>query len=127
MNEPTKPYELIFETRPQYLYARVTSETISPAMVVDYLHRVTERCHELEQTRLMIERDIPATLSETDIFFTGTEFSQMGIERLRIAFVDERAGNTDHLEFAMLVANNRGAHVELFHNVADAESWLNPG
>lgn len=127
MNDLTKPYDLIFETRPQYLYARVTSETISPEMVVEYLHEVTEKCRKLAHTRLMIERDIPATLSETDIFFTGTEFAHMGIEAIRIAFVDGRAENTDHLEFAMLVANNRGGHVELFHSVPDAESWLITG
>ena len=126
MNDLTKPYLLIFETRPQYLYARVTSETISPEMVVEYLHEVTDKCRKLAHKRLLVERDIPTTLSESDIFFTGNEFSNMGIDGMQIAFVDERAANTDHLEFAMLVANNRGGHVELFHNVPDAENWLVP-
>jgi hypothetical protein len=124
MTSPNKPYTLTFETRPNYLYVRVASETISPQMVVDYLQEITYRCHRTGQTRLMVHRQIPQTLSETDIFFTGTEFAHMGIDRIKIAFVDERVENREHLEFAMLIANNRGANLKLFADINDAQKWL---
>jgi hypothetical protein len=124
MTSPNKPYTLTFETRPDYLYVRVASDTISTQIATDYLHELTYRCHRTGQTRLMVHRQIPQTLSETDIFFTGTEFANMGIDRLKIAFVDERAENRDRLEFAMLIANNRGANLKLFADINDAEKWL---
>lgn len=124
MNELDKPYDLKLEIRPGYLYARIHSETITPEMTVAYLHEVTDRCHKLGRTRLLVERDIPATLSDADVYFSGTEFAHMGIESIRIAFVDARAENAEHLEFAMLVANNRGGHLKLFKTVPEAETWL---
>lgn len=124
MTEPQKPYQLTFEIRPQYLYARVSCDAINQKIVVDYLHEITGKCRKLGRKHLMIERDIPATLSETDTFFTGTEFAHMGIDKIRIAFVDRREENTEHLEFAMLIVNNRGADLKLFHDPASAEKWL---
>ncbi len=124
MSQPESSYDLTFEFRPEYLYVRVEAETVSAESVTAYLHEITQKCAALGRDRLLIERDIPATLSETDTFFTGDEFAHMGIERMRIAFVDHHAENTDHLEFAMLVANNRGGHLELFNNITAAEGWL---
>jgi hypothetical protein len=124
MTDANKSYNLTFEIRPKYLFARVASKTITPQMVVSYLHEITEKCQKMGRNRLMIERDIPATISDGDVLFTGTEFAHMGLENIRIAFVDAREENKENLGFAMMVVNNRGADLELFSNVADAEKWL---
>jgi hypothetical protein len=124
MTSPNKPYSLTFEKRPQYLYVRVASETISQQMVADYLQEITYRCRRTGHTRLMVDRQIPQTLSETETFFTGTQFANMGIDRVKIAFVDERDENREHLEFAMLIANNRGGDMKLFSDADAAEKWL---
>ena len=124
MDPSAKPYELTLEQRPDYMYAHISCGAINSEIVTDYLHQVIDRCHKKHCSRLMIERDIPATLSDTDIFFTGNEFAHMGIEQIRIAFVDSRVENKEHLEFAMLIANNRGANMKLFANAAEAEKWL---
>jgi hypothetical protein len=124
MNQFTKPYDLTLEIRPEYLYARVTSQATSQAMVVAYLHEMIGRCKKLGVTRLLLERDIPTALDESEIYFSGTDFVHTGLEDIKLAIVDERPENTEQLELAILVQNNRGANIQLFPNIEEAEAWL---
>lgn len=124
MNELSKPYELTLEMRPEYLYARVRSKATSQEMVVAYIHEVIRKCKKLNRRRLLLERDIPATLGDKEVFFSGTDFAHMGLADVKIAVVDRRAENIEGLELAILVQNNRGANIMLFDNVPEAESWL---
>ena len=124
MNEQDKPYKTTLEVRPRYLYARVSSPSTSQAMVVAYLHEIISRCKKLHQTHLLLERDIPAALDEDEVYFSGTDFAHTGLEDMKIAVVDHRPENSEHLELAILVQNNRGANIKLFGDVNDAERWL---
>jgi hypothetical protein len=124
MADPNKPYELTLEMRPGYLYAHVRSETTSQAIAVGYLHEIIDRCKKLDRSRLLLERDIPATLGEDEVYFSGTDFAHTGLEDIKIAVIDHRPENAEHLELAILVQNNRGANIQLFDNADEAEAWL---
>lgn len=124
MHELNKHYELLLEMRPEYLYASIKADTIDQPTVVAYLHEVIAKCKKLGRTRLLIERDIPAALSETEVFFSGTDFAHTGLADMMVAIVDHRPENAEGLELTILVQNNRGANSRLFDNTADAEAWL---
>jgi hypothetical protein len=127
MNETLKGYKLVFELRPEYLYAKVQAGAVDQKTAVDYLHEVISKCKKFGHTRLLLERDIPATLAEEQIYFSGTDFAHTGLDEIMIALVDTRPENAEGLELTILVQNNRGANIKLFDNIADAEMWLHKG
>lgn len=119
-----KEYDLTLEMRPDYLYALVRSDSINQQLVVHYLHEVITTCKKLHRTRLLLERDIPSALNESEVYFSGTDFAHTGLSEMKVAVVDRRPENVDNLELTILVQNNRGANIKLFADIAAAEAWL---
>lgn len=125
MNSTLRPYELTFIAQPRmYLYARVKAETASPEIIFGYLQEIIKKCDETGFDRVLVEREILGTLSDSDAFLTGTDLLRKGIGQLKIALVDVRSENAEGLDFATLMLNNRGATIRLFSNLRDAEMWL---
>jgi hypothetical protein len=123
MSRPTHPYELSFEERPGYLYARVTAEVIDREMAMAYLTEVAERANRTNTTCLMLHRDIPEMLPDGILFFVTAEFQQM-IVGIKTAFVNPHISNEDAFKFAITVGLNRGANYNIFNNDDAAETWL---
>jgi hypothetical protein len=123
MDDVKNSYDLTFEERDGYLFARVQAESVDQAIAMDYLRKVAARCDQLEATHLMLYRDIPTMLPDGILFFVTTEFLKM-IRGVRAAFVNPYLSNTDSMDFAITVGKNRGADYHAFNNTADAEHWL---
>ena len=86
MEAENKPYELTFEPREQYLFVRIQAETINRAIALRYLNEIAEKCAELKLDRIMLERLIPATMSNTDTFFVVGDLPQiLGGRRFAVA------------------------------------------
>lgn len=116
-------YELDLEPREGYLYARVRAEGITTAMADEYLGKIAEKCAELQVQRLMLVREIPNVMRNADLFLT----SQAVVSRflgIRVAWVNPYPQNDEALEFAAMVANNRGGLFRNFRSEAEAEQWL---
>lgn len=124
MDTSEKPYELSFEVRAQYLLARVKAATATPEIVLGYVTEVIQRARESGLHRILVEREIPVTLSVGDSFFTGAKLAESVFGRTKMALVDVQSQNTDSLRFGLLTIGNRGGNVQLFTNIPDAESWL---
>jgi len=124
MDHADRPFKLTLELRPKYLFANIRSDTIDLATAVTYLNEITECAHKHERVRVLLERDIPATLDESKIYLSGTDFAHSGLGEIRLAVVDRRPENAKSLELAILVQNNRGANIKLFSSIDEAESWL---
>lgn len=120
----TTPYELTFDQRPFYLQAYIRSEIATVETSLSYLQEIADKCMALRYTRLMIERDIPATLSEPELQTVALEFDMMGIGDIKVAFLDERAEDPVPQQSGLIAGTNRGAWTEVFTNIADAERWL---
>ena len=120
---PTPIYNLILEERDEYLYARVTSETIDGESALQYLTEIANRCEEIDCERLMIYREIPVMLSDGVLFMVSAEFQKM-ITGIRTAFVNPYEPNKEAFDFALTVGENRGAEYALFTNEEEAEAWL---
>ena len=123
MDRKDKPYVLTFEPREGYLFARIEAETINRKIALQYLNELAEKCAELKLDRIMLERMIPATMSNTDTFFVVGDLPQI-LGGRRLAVVNPLSSNEDSLDFSALVGANRGARYRVFQNAEDAEEWL---
>ena len=119
-----KPYELMVEQRPRYLYAHVKSKSSLPAMTVEYLKEITERCRETQCNRVVIDNEVPKAFWVWDIFPVATRFPRMGSECTKVAIVDQFADRIENEEFSVLVGSRCGVDVHVFNNLAEAESWV---
>ena len=123
MISSTESYHLIFEERPQYLYARVTADTITRETAMAYLTEVAARLKASRRKRLMLERCIPVMLSDADLFNTTRDFLEM-IGSTKSAFINPYLSIDEAMDFAMTIGNNRGANYRLFNCPILAEEWL---
>ena len=121
--DPTKPYELTFESRPDYLYARVSAATIDEETAMSYLREVAAKCRELGCNRLLVERDIPVMLPPGSLYFTTKGFREL-MEGIKVAFVNPHADIDKGITFGVLIATNMGAQFKLQPNIDAAEKWL---
>jgi hypothetical protein len=123
MSDSAQPYELRFEERPGYFYAYAKAEQLTEEIALAYVREIVDEAARLDQTRLMIERDIPMMLPAGTLFFTTKEFTIM-IEGMRVVFVNPYPELDDDMDFAITIATNRGADYTVVRNVEAAEKWL---
>lgn len=123
MDAPTKPYQLIFTVHPEYIYANLTSATISAQIIRDYIGEIVARCDATGRQRILLYRDIPAVLPGYEVFHTVNE-SIGALTGKKLALVNPHAAIEPEVGFAMTVGQNRGGNYRSFNNVADAEAWL---
>jgi hypothetical protein len=124
MSTPYQAFELTFEERDKYLYARITSKAITLERSQKYLSAIIDKCRELGVSRLMIERHIPQTLSNVEAYRLVTELSENMPPDLRIAMVDANGNNRKRLEFGTRAARSQQLDAEVFGTVEEAEKWL---
>jgi hypothetical protein len=123
-NKAEKPYQITFEQRPEYLYVYVAGEQDSYEISTSYWRDVAAECNKSKAKLILIEEDIPETVSMNDMYRIASEIPQMGFTGVRIAFVDRYAEQQKDNEFGELVATNRGLYGKIFDNVEEAEAWL---
>jgi hypothetical protein len=124
MVTPTeKGYELSFEERPDYLYVLVKADTIDITRAKSYLSEVARKSKELGIKRVLLERDIPVILRDSELFFATNYFLGL-MKGKRVAFVNPHNSIDQDMDFAILVAKNRGASHRLCRTIEAAERWL---
>jgi len=124
MNAPYQAFELAFEERANYLYARITSKAITLERSQAYLGEIMDRCRELGISRLIIERHIPQTLSNVEAYRLVTVMTSNIPAGLRLAMVDGNGNNRKRLEFGTRAARSQQLDTEVFGTVEEAEKWL---
>lgn len=123
MNSPTKPYSLVLEERPHYLYARVTADTIDRDGALSYLTAVARRLAELPYKLLMLERCIPQMLNPEDLRDTTRDFFEM-IGDTKAAFINPYLSIEAAMAVAISIGTDYGANYRLFNCPIIAEEWL---
>jgi hypothetical protein len=124
MNAPYQAFELAFEERAQYLYARITSKAITLERSRAYLSEIIDKCRELGVSRLMVERHIPQTLSNVEAYRLVTALAEVIPAGLRVAMVDGNSNNRKRLEFGSRAARSQQLDTDVFGTVEEAEKWL---
>ena len=123
MTDPTRSYLLTFTVHPEYLYANLTGETVSADIIRDYISEITAKCDETGKHRILLYRDIPAVLSEGEVFFTVSE-SLDALAGKKLALVNPHEAIEAGIGFGVTVGQNRGGNYRSFNSVEDAEAWL---
>ena len=117
------PYEIMFERRPQYLYARITADSIDRDMALRYLRELADKCAEFHANRVMLERNVPAMLCDVDNYLIVQEIGRI-FGPMRCAVINPHVFNDDTVAFGSLVGENRNLPWRSFATVEEAEAWL---
>ncbi len=120
----TKPYQISFDNRLQYLYVYVTGERDSYEISRRYWQEVADECGRIKCSKVLIEEDIPEMVSMGEMYQLASEIPELGFFGVRIAFVDRYIEQQELNKFGELVAVNRGLHGKIFNDVVEAEKWL---
>ena len=116
-------YNLGFEKREGYLYARVQADFMDLDTAKEYLREVADRVESDGYDRLMLDRDIPTMLGPGSLYFATQAFGQY-VGETKVAMVSVYEPILEQLEFAQLLARNNGFRFEIFDSVDKAEAWL---
>ena len=116
-------YTLRIDDREHYLFAHVKADRLSVEIARGYLAEVASACHAGGLNKVLVLRDIPEVFPDSGQFGIAQEAIEI-IHGLKVCWVNAQSEIQPGLDFAALVAANRGAHFKIFRNEADAEVWL---
>ncbi|CAN5327634.1 hypothetical protein BH20ACI2_BH20ACI2_14730 [soil metagenome] len=119
-------YEIEYIERKEYLSAKITGPSLCGPTALAYLAEIVIRSAELRHKKLLLDRDIPAALDESDMFAAVNELVRMG-SGMRIALVNRHIPTADTLEYAMNYGREIGADFKYFNDTSEAERWLLKG
>jgi hypothetical protein len=122
--QAAKTCQITFEPRNRYLYVLVEGDTQNYHVMKQYWQNIAQKRSEQNCRRVLLENDIPAAVSITDMFKIVSELPGMGFSLSRLAVVDRNPEHGQINEFAEVVASNRGIRMRTFSRVRDAEEWL---
>ena len=117
-------YEISFEARNGYLY--VCSR--SPVGDLHEAHKLWEaiarECRQRKFQRVLVEEDHGTHLHVVDTFDLATRISELGFNRIKVAFVDRNHAHEPANAFGETVAVNRGVNGRVCSSLQEAEHWL---
>jgi hypothetical protein len=119
-----KPYTITFEERPQYLYVLVEGENDSYEISRQFWTEIVDYLKGKEYEKVLVVERLEETVSTEDVYRLVTEFPQMGLTGLKIAFVDEVLDRYTINQFGEIVALNLDLNGKIFNDVDRAEGWL---
>lgn len=128
MNSPSadasKPYQIEFRQRAEYLYVYVGGKRDSLAISLGFWREIADQCRKTQAGKILIEENIEESVSMVEMYQIAAEIPKMGFTNTLIAFVDRFLEQQDLNEFGELVATNRGLRAKVFNHVPEAEKWL---
>ena len=118
-----RPYELSFETRPEFLYARIAAPSISRSLKLDYLAEVLLKCAQSRCKHILLERDIPTMIEDKELEKTIEDVVKAS-EDVSIAFVNPHLDIERKLKKFVSQGKKRGGKFRYFSARDAAEKWL---
>ena len=110
-------YELTFERRDQYLYARIETEQIDRQDVLDYLAEIIDRAAGARLRRIMIDRAVPVAPANWQDILAILTFH-------RVAIVNNFPAITGELQTKLEVPAHSQLDLKVFDDPREAEKWL---
>nr|AUN37255.1 hypothetical protein [uncultured bacterium] len=120
---PTRPYQLFFEHRPDYLYAYVQSLENSFEIARGYWIEILSMLHRRRYRRVLIEKNVAQRLAAHDVFELVSELAHSGQHEVAFAIWD-RNYDPDLSNFEETVGTNRGLNLRIGRDAAELERWL---
>jgi len=118
-----RPYELTFESRPEFLYAKVAAPGINRSIKLDYLAEILLACAQSRCKQILLERDIPVMVPDEE-FASTVEDVVRASEDVAIAFVNGHKTIEPKLKKFVAASKKRGGKFRYFNNRVAAERWL---
>jgi len=119
-----RPYRIVFEEYPNYLYALVHSEEYGYDILAGFLREIAEECKKRKFKQVVIEENISATASEEDVVRIASEMPSLGFSDLRVAYIDRFLEQKEINEMGQDIAVESGVDVQIFQDQSEAEAWL---
>src|ERR1044071_9718714 len=116
-------YNLGFEKRDGYLFARVQAAFMDLDAAKNYLAGVADRVISGGYDKLLVERDMPTIPGAGSVYFATQAFANF-IGKRKVAFVNAYHPIKNEMQFAITVAQNHGGQFQVFESVEQAEAWL---
>lgn len=123
----TQDFELTFESKGDYLQAEVIGTHDSYQISLDYWALIAKECLVRNAQRLLVIERLGAHLGDRDMPKLVAEVAAMGINHIRIAFVELLIDDMPDMEYGEILARELGMTGRVFSNVEDAKRWLRHG
>lgn len=123
-------YRLEFDFQPPLLTARVSegSQLSQLAVIREYWERIAAEVRARgAETLLMIDAMPGDVLEDADLVRLFEATAGLGLEAVRIGYVKLRVDQIPRIEYAELMALERGYRIRMFGNESDARLWLRYG
>lgn len=124
-----KGYQLEFDFQPPLLRARASKGGESRLAVTrEYWERIAAEVRATGAERLLMVDAMPGdVLGDDDLVRLFEAVVGLGLEAVQIGYVKMRLDQIPRIEYAELMALERGWHVRMFSNESDALLWLRYG
>ena len=120
-------YELIFETRENYLYVLVSGE-LNRKTDREIDARIKSECEARSLDRVLIDiRKCSSRISYLDNFVAATSYRQRMGSYIKVVAIVDSSEHRQSSELFELAAENKGARLKFFTSSIEAEKWLLAG
>ena len=121
---PENLYQISYELRPEYFYAYAKGNLSNPQTRIACWKEILQRCRREARDRLLVVQDSPPSKDAIEAFMSAAGVVELGVQGLKIAFVDPDPDEFENNKFCEVVAQNRGANAKLFLTEEQAHAWL---
>jgi ABC-type sugar transport system ATPase subunit len=124
-------YRLEFDFQPPLLTVwlrGVVAPDANFVMTTTYWRQIAQVVRETGAQQLLVLDELPGEVmsnEELQRFFDS--LAGLGLEAVQIAYVEARLDQVERIEYAQLLAQERGYRVQTFANEPEARLWLRYG
>lgn len=127
-NDPNQDYQLIFEQKPGYLFAKVTGDTDSLEISRQFWKEIATEVGRRQPKNLLVWEDFKTMVSTQELFTLVSEICEyQEFHHIRIAFVDEHFEQFNRNKLGEMIATNRGFCCRVCSGFDEAEQWILKG
>lgn len=119
----SRPYQLYFEHRPDYLYAFVSSPTVDFKIARGYWVEILTMLDQRRYKKILLEKDIQQKLSAHDLFDLMSELSHSRCNTVTFGIYDHHY-DAERCHFEQMLATNRGMNLKIDSDLCQLEKWL---
>ena len=118
-----KPYRIMFEHRPWYLYVAIRCETTTYAVAKKYWSEILALQNHRRYERVLIDKDVANSMPLHDVVMLVSEISHLGCHDVKFAIYDHNY-DAERCAVEEMVGTNRGLKVRMCATFQEAQTWL---
>ncbi|MCR6496672.1 hypothetical protein LJB71_10875 [Thermomonas sp. S9] len=97
-------------------------------MTTEYWRQIARTVREVGAGQLLVLDELPGeVMSDAELLRFFDSLAGLGLEAVQIAYVEARLDQVARIEYAQLLAQERGYRVRTFANEPEARLWLRYG